>query len=210
MGRVGIRGVVFDIGGVLEITPSLGVQVAWARRLGLTPDELAARTRAVWQGGSIGTLTEAGVHDQLGALLGLDPSGVREFMADIWTEYLGTLNTELYGYFRSLRPRYRTGLLSNSFVGAREREQQRYRFGDSADVIVYSHEVGLSKPDPRVYELTCERLGVPPDEVVYVDDVEAAVTGARRVGMHAIRFEDTARTIAAVEARLRSDQPGRP
>ena len=44
-------------------------------------------------------------------------------MADLWREYLGTANTELIEYARRLRPRYRTGILSNSFVGAREREQ---------------------------------------------------------------------------------------
>jgi epoxide hydrolase-like predicted phosphatase len=200
MGPVSIRAVIFDIGGVLEITPSLGVDDTWERRLGLRPGELSERARDVWRGGSIGTLTEAEVHEQLGSRLGLDEAQVAAFMADIWTEYLGTLNDELYGYFRSLRPRYRTGIISNSFVGAREREQERYGFGDATDLIVYSHETGLSKPDPRIYELACERLGVSPPEAVFVDDTEEAVEGARTVGMHAVRYENNAQTIAAVEA----------
>lgn len=197
-----IRAVIFDIGGVLEITPSLGVTDAWTRRLGLAPGELSERARDVWRGGSVGTLTETQVHEQLGARLGLDEAQVGAFMADIWTEYLGTLNDELFEYFRSLRPRYRTAIISNSFVGAREREQERYGFGDSTDLIVYSHEVGLSKPDPRIYALACERLGISAPEAVFVDDTEEAVAGARAVGMRAIRYESNPQVIAAVEVTL--------
>ncbi len=60
----------------------------------------------------------------------------------------GTANTDLIEYARRLRPRYRTGILSNSFVGAREREQAAYGFEDLVDEIIYSHECGMSKPDP--------------------------------------------------------------
>ena len=88
-----IRAVVFDIGGVLEVTPDLGITQRWEARLGLP----------------------AG---------GLDEPQLEAFMADLWREYLGTANTELIEYVRQLRPRYRTGILSNSFVGARERSRR--------------------------------------------------------------------------------------
>jgi HAD superfamily hydrolase (TIGR01509 family) len=61
----------------------------------------------------------------------------------------------------------------------------------------------MSKPDPRIYLLTCERLGVRPAETVFLDDAELAVDGARAVGMQALLFEDNAQAIAAIEARLR-------
>jgi hypothetical protein len=56
----------------------------------------------------------------------------------------GLYPTELIGYARWLRPRYRTGLVSNSFVGAREREQAAYGFEDLVDEIIYSHWCGMS------------------------------------------------------------------
>jgi putative hydrolase of the HAD superfamily len=121
---------------------------------------------------------------------------------DIWTEYLGTLNAELAGYFSSLRPRYRTAMLSNSFVGAREREQERYGFGDITDLIVYSHEVGMSKPDPRIYRLACDRLGVRPEQVVFLDDRPDFVEAALEAGITAILFQDNEQAIADIEARL--------
>jgi len=93
-------------------------------------------------------------------------------MADIWREYLGTAGTELIEYARQLRPRYRTGILSNSFVGAREREQAAYGFEDLAEEIIYSHEGGMNKPDPGIYALACRRLGVEPAQLVFLDDTE--------------------------------------
>jgi putative hydrolase of the HAD superfamily len=121
-----IRAVVFDIGGVLEITPDLGVDRPWETRLGLSAGEILVRMRDIWRGGSIGTITLDDVHEALKDRLGLDDQKVAQYMADLWREYLGTANTELIEYARELRPRYRTGIVSNSFVGAREREQAAY------------------------------------------------------------------------------------
>jgi putative hydrolase of the HAD superfamily len=154
-----IHAVVFDIGGVLEITPDLGWVPAWESRLGLAPGELGERMADAWRGGEVGTVSEAEVQQAARQRLGLDERQLTEFMADLWRDYLGTANTELIEYARRLRPRYRTGILSNSFVGAREREQEAYGFEDLVDELVYSHECGLRKPDPRSYALVCARRG---------------------------------------------------
>jgi epoxide hydrolase-like predicted phosphatase len=197
-----IRAVVFDIGGVLEITPDLGVTQQWETRLGLGAGELDERMRDTWRGGSIGTITLDDVCQALRDRLGLDEQRLEAFMADLWREYLGTPNTDLIEYARGLRPRYRTGILSNSFVGAREREQQAYGFEDLVDEIVYSHEAGTSKPDPRIYALACTRLDVRPAETVFLDDSEVCVAGAREAGLHAVRYQDNAQAIAEIEALL--------
>jgi putative hydrolase of the HAD superfamily len=199
-----IHAVVFDIGGVLEITPDLGVDRMWEDRLGLPSGEILERMRDVWRDGSIGTITLDDVHEALRDRLGLDGQKLAQYMADCWREYLGTANTELIEYARGLRPRYRTGIVSNSFVGAREREQAAYGFEDLVEEIVYSHEAGFSKPDPRIYALVCTRLNVAPGETVFVDDAEACVTGARDVGIHAIRYQDNAQAIADIEKLLTS------
>ena len=199
-----IRAVLFDIGGVLEITPDLGVDRQWETRLGWPDGEILARLRDVWQGGSIGTITLDDVHQALQERLGLDDQTRAQYMADLWREYLGTANTELIDYARRLRPRWRTGIVSNSFVGAREREQAAYGFEDLVEEIVYSHEVGFSKPDPRIYALACTRLDVAPEETVFIDDSDVCVTGARDVGIHAVRFHDNAQAIGEIEKLLTS------
>jgi FMN phosphatase YigB (HAD superfamily) len=57
-----IKAVVFDIGGVLEVTPSLGVTDMWESRLGLDPGEINKRMSDIWQGGGIGTVSQRDVH----------------------------------------------------------------------------------------------------------------------------------------------------
>jgi epoxide hydrolase-like predicted phosphatase len=204
---VAVRAVVFDIGGVLEITPDLGIDRQWEARLGLPAGELAERMHDVWLGGSLGTITLEDVHRAITDRLGLDERQVAVFMADLWREYLGTANTELIEYAAGLRPRYRTGILSNSFVGAREREQAAYGFEDLVDEIVYSHEAGMSKPDPRIYALACARLGVRAQETVFLDDSDACVAGAREAGLHAVCYQDNTQAIAAIDTLLAAEGP---
>jgi len=196
---VAIRAVVFDIGGVLEITPDLGVDRRWEARLGLPAGDIGERLADVWMDGGLGRITLDDVHRALRDRLGLDEQQLTAFMADTWREYVGTANTELIEYARGLRPRYRTGILSNSFVGAREREQAAYGFEDLVDEIVYSHESGMAKPDPQIYALVCERLGARPAETVFLDDVKQNVAGARDVGLHAVHYRDNAQAIGEIK-----------
>ena len=82
-------------------------------------------------------------------------------MADYWRWYVGTLDQELFDWFAAQRPARKTGIVSNSGPGAREAERC-WGFEGITDDIVYSHEVGLLKPDPRIFALAAERLGVQP------------------------------------------------
>ena len=70
------------------------------------------------------------------------------------------------------------------------------------DEVVYSHECGMSKPDPAIYALTCERVGAEPSQVVFLDDIEPNVAGARRAGLSAVLYRDNAQAIAAIENLL--------
>ncbi len=197
-----IRVVVFDIGGVLEITPDTGWVEKWEANLHLKPGELDGRLMDVWRDGSSGNISEEEVEKGIGKIMGMDQAQVDALMSDLWEEYLGELNVELASYFSSLRPRYKTALLSNSFVGARRREQERYHFDEMTDLIIYSHEEGIAKPERRIFELTCERLGVQPAEVIFLDDHVRSVAAARELGIHAILFQNNAQAIADIEALL--------
>jgi len=197
-----LHAVVFDIGGVLEVTPPTGFRERWEKSLGLRAGELDQRMYEVWRGGTLGLLTTEQVRQAFMRDLGMSAQDVDLFMADFWDDYLGSPNTPLIEYFRALRPRVRTAILSNSFVGAREKERERYGFEDMTDVIVYSHECGMGKPDPAVYRLVCDRLDVEPENAVLVDDREGAVEGARAIGMTGLLYQDNAQVIGELEALL--------
>lgn len=199
-----IRAVVFDIGGVLALTPDTGWRTRWAARAGLSAAELDARLADVWARGAIGQITEAEANHEVGRRLGLDAQACDALWDDAWAEYLGQPNAELLALARSLRGRYRLGILSNSFVGARERERTLYDFEAGFDAIVYSHEVGMEKPDPRVYALVCRRLGVQPRQTLFVDDLVENVRAAQQLGMQAVHFVDRSGGLREIEARLSS------
>jgi putative hydrolase of the HAD superfamily len=200
-----VRAVVFDIGGVLERTEGWEVLGArWDARMGFPSGEFERRLRGSGLGldAAFGTISEQAFERALGELYGLDGPLLDEFLADQWDWYAGELDTEVASYFESLRPRYRTAMLSNSMVGARRVEEARYGFGAMTDLIVYSHEEGIGKPEPEIYLRTCERLGVRPAEAVFVDDNEAWVAAARELGMRGVRFETAAQAIAEVDRLL--------
>lgn len=193
---------IFDIGNVLEVNPRTGWAERWARRLQIDPPSFEQRLDEIWAPGSIGASSLEEIERQTAATFGLDEATLGGLMDDAWSEYVGTLNQELADYVIRLRPRYRTGILSNSFVGAREREEKLYRFGEMCEVVVYSHEEGCLKPDPRIYRTVCTRLDVAPETAVFLDDVQKNVDGAIAVGMQAIRFRDNGQAMSELAALL--------
>lgn len=136
--------------------------------------------------------------------LNMQQEQIEEYMCEMWDWYCGRLNVPMADFFRSLRPRYQTAILSNSFVGARREEQQRYHFDEMCDLIIYTHEEGIAKPDPRIYELICKRLGVQPEEMLFLDDNEQNIAAAEALGIHAILCRETEQAIADVLSCLRS------
>ena len=113
-------------------------------------------------------------------------------------------NTPMIDFARSLRERgTRTALLTNN---VREWEPlwraKLPELDEIFEVVVDSAFVGMRKPDPRIYELTLERIGTVAGDCVFVDDLEVNCAAARELGMAAVRFEDTGEAIAAVEAAL--------
>ena len=91
-----------------------------------------------------------------------------------------------------------TGLISNSWVMDHYTEEIR----DLFDVVVISAEVGLHKPQPEIYRLAAEQLGMEPEDCVFVDDLRENCAGAEALGMTALLHRDSGETIAKLEELL--------
>lgn len=89
---------------------------------------------------------------------------------------------------RDLRGSHKLGILSNADVSLRGRLEGEIGIHDLFDDIVCSAEVGMAKPEPGIYTLAAERLGLPPGQCVFVDDLDTNVEAARGVGMQAVLF----------------------
>ena len=192
-----IRAVVFDIGSVLEVIDESVFPAPFEQRHGLAAGAVLGVPE--WPGDpGIGEVTEAGVRAHWQQHLALSDDQADELLRDYWTWYRGTLDQPLFDWFAARRPAQLTGIVSNSAPGAREREAC-WRFAEVTDDIVYSHEVGLKKPDPAIYALAQRRLEVQPGEIVFLDDVSGHVDAARAAGWHAVLHESTPGSIAELE-----------
>jgi epoxide hydrolase-like predicted phosphatase len=101
---------------------------------------------------------------------------------------------------------YRTALLTNSFKEFRDHLEAHVDFG-VFDVVVDSSEVGLRKPEPEIYALTTEMVGVPAHQILYLDDFAANLVGAEDAGWQTIHVTDVAEALTALDLLLvESDQ----
>lgn len=98
----------------------------------------------------------------------------------------------------NLKPRFKIGLLSNAaddWLDELFEPWQRELLDDT----VLSYTTGLVKPDPAIYNLTANRLGVLSEECIFIDDIERYCTAAADVGMHPVWHTDSAKTIRKIE-----------
>ncbi len=111
-------------------------------------------------------------------------------------------NTQLLDYIKTLKPRYKIGLLSNvgsnwvreSFLTAKE--QQLF------DQMILSFEVGVTKPDRQIFEIACQKLGVQPKDAVMIDDRQGYCDAAEAVGLKSVCFLNTKQCKADLDRML--------
>lgn len=214
-----ITTIVADFGGVLStpLAPAFG---AVQQHLDLPPEALGRAMAAVGAARGahplheleIGLLPEVDFYALLGerltAELGRDV-GLHDFPDHYWNA-LGR-NDDLIAHLQALRAAgYRMGLLTNNVREWEPRWRAMLPMDELFDAVVDSAFVGLRKPDPAIYALTAERLDVPGEQIVFLDDFESNCVAARDAGWTAVRFEDTAQAIAELDAALavRGRPPG--
>jgi epoxide hydrolase-like predicted phosphatase len=193
-----ITAAIFDWGGVLIDSPAQGLLALFAQELGVTPEALNTAFMPFVEAFQKGHIPE---HDLWGGVCGA--LGVaRPYDPSLWEHTFGKVyapKEEMFALASLLKERgYRVGLLSNTeSPTVRFFHQQGYT---QFDATVFSCEEGTCKPEPRIYEIALERLGVEPPEAVFVDDRADFIEGAQRLGMHAIRFESPEQVKGALVA----------
>jgi HAD superfamily hydrolase (TIGR01509 family) len=189
-----VRVVFFDVGGVLSSEDEMPEPLVAAFTLSDAPDGIDDLI-------ATGHHREEDFHATLVAG-GATDEQADDLMAQMWEWYCGTPDHALLQWAATLRNRVTVGIISNSADGARREEETRYAFSTTFDHIVYSHEVGLAKPDHRIFALACDRVGVAPNEAVFIDDRQVNVEAACEFGMQGVLHRSAEQTIAIVEPWL--------
>ena len=151
-----------------------------------------ARYRRLMDGGFI-TIDE--MYDLIWADADIDlPDEVRaRILEEDYASFMENYrNLKTLEWMRSLKAAgFRIGILSNMSSSMAERFRKVFAdFVALSDATVVSGEEGMFKPQKRIYDLLQRRIGLEPDELCFIDDVESNCEGARRSGWHAVRFVD--------------------
>ncbi len=197
-----IKAIFFDYGGVLtqmvDETPRLKLAerygVSLSRIYNLLFDSEAAIQAA------LGEITTEHHWHAIYEILRVPPGERDEFFRQFWSA--DGLNRELVDNLPRLHERYKLGLISNANDDLRQVMTERWQISGLFDGMIISAEVGLLKPDRRIYELAVNRLGVQTDEAVFIDDVLTNVEGARVAGLHAIQYLNNRQVLSELESLL--------
>jgi putative hydrolase of the HAD superfamily len=112
-------------------------------------------------------------------------------------------NEQMIAYMRELRRRgYKLAICTNNVREWEPLWRAKLPVDEIFEVVVDSGFVGVRKPDPAIYELTLERLELPPSAALLVDDIELNCTAARALGLRAVWFRTTDQAIEEIESAL--------
>lgn len=202
-----IRAVFFDFGGVLYRTPDWRWMRQWQILLGLGKDEeISAMISSPDDSPYIqavmdGRISEEELWNRMGRRWRLSPFLVNWLRRNAMSHR--RLNQEVAKFLGSLRPQYKTAILSNAGSDSRRVFTDRFGFDRLVDTIIISAEERVAKPDERIYRIALERLQVDPEEAVFLDDLAVNVAAANQLGMKAVHFRETRQALAEVQSLLR-------
>jgi epoxide hydrolase-like predicted phosphatase len=127
----------------------------------------------------------------------------------LYTEFFSgdVLDEKLIDHVQSLKKTYKVGLLSNAWMNIRKNLSAWHGFVDVFDVSIFSSEVGLRKPDERIFRMILDRLGVEAQEAVFIDDFAENIAGADKLGIHTIQFRNREQAIAELSRLLEDQDP---
>jgi len=207
-----VRLVLFDLGGVVYGSP-LHAIAAYEAEHGIPAGAINRHVAASAPGGAWHRLErgELAVGERFFAIFDAELAGAghavstRELMRRI-AEIAQPRPRMLEAIARLRRAGYLVAALTNNWSegeGAEARDGlHAERLAELFDRVVESRKVGLRKPDPEIYRLTCRLLGVEPHEVVFLDDIGSNLKSARALGMTTIKVDDPDQALVELERVL--------
>jgi epoxide hydrolase-like predicted phosphatase len=183
-----IKAIIFDFGRVISAQKPSTLLRSYENELGLKPGTINSIMfdSKAWQEALVGRKTVEEFWYEIGPELGLN--SVNEVDA-FHHRYRADeeINKEVLDLILRLHGNHKLAVLSNSPPGLAQWLAD-WNVLHPFDVVFCSGDEGIAKPDPKAFELTLERLGLKPDEAVFIDDTREHVEAARKLGLQAILF----------------------
>lgn len=157
-------------------------------------DEMRRQIYELYRQYDSGFISYEDEHAEIADILGVP---LNEWQQALSAE--NSINQKLLGFAKDLP--CKRGILSNIGKQSMQRLKQETDLSFFDDILI-SADAGVLKPEPEIFHMAAERLGVPVGECVFIDDLPSNVSGATAVGMQGIVFENTAQTIKKLEVLL--------
>ncbi|TAH35693.1 HAD family hydrolase [Candidatus Saccharibacteria bacterium] len=186
------KAIIFDCYGVLYVDSHRSLKQEY-------PD-LAQDIADLSQQSDYGWIDREQYLEELSRLTGESTSFITEF---ILTEH--HLNKALVATIAELKTQYKIGMVSNVGRGWLEDFFTQHNLRHLFNVIVLSGEEGITKPNPDIFTLAAERLGVETGECIMIDDIQDNCNGADAAGMRSVHYRSNTQLTSDLQALLESD-----
>jgi len=194
-----IKAVIFDIGGVLQLEEGRskddlhrGIHESIARFFDLDLDTWFDAIDSVYAKSIEGTIKENTVFRTIARNIN---SGIRSLQDVLIGTYENNFkrNNELFDFAFKLKRKYKIAILSDQWHASKRaliKKEDARRF----NVVVVSCDVGMRKPNPKIYKLTLKRLKMKPEEAVFIDNRDWNIIPAKKLGMKTVLFRNNKQT----------------
>ncbi|HEY84408.1 MAG TPA: HAD family phosphatase [Chloroflexi bacterium] len=182
--------IIFDFGGVLLRTRDHSLRIKWEEKLGLKRWEFEDYifNGPVGRKAQLGQTSWDEVWADAGEKFQLSAAETAQAQQDFFGG--DALDEDLAALIRQLKARYTIGLLSNTWFSDGWAMLRQFNIANAFHFTLTSAEVGVMKPDARIYQIALERAGAAPSQTIFVDDSEQNILAAHQLGMQTIHFVD--------------------
>ncbi|MEX0920588.1 MAG: HAD family phosphatase [Candidatus Pacearchaeota archaeon] len=208
-----IKAVIFDMNGVLsldvELKPGSSLSKSFhnlmAKSLKIDLDKWVDSIDRVYERSIEGKVSEKKTLNTIAKNLGMEPKKIERIIVKNYKKTFKN-NKELYTYAFKLKKRgYKIAILSDQWHFSKKALLDKKK-ADKFDAVIVSCDVGIRKPDPKIYNLALKKLKVKPSEAVFIDNRDWNTKPAEKLGIKTILFKNNEQTFRELEKILKDSR----
>lgn len=196
------KALIFDMGEVLVKTFDRNPRTKLANQFNISFEELE---KLVYLSDSAtqamsGKISEVDHFNFVLKVLGSPEMSINDFQKAFWGG--DNIDQEIIAFIQSLKNQYKLGLLSNAMDTTRQRLTESYNLMDYFYISIFSFEVKMVKPNPKIFPIILDKLNVAPNEAIFIDDMLENIEAADTLGIKTIHSKSTRKTIESIQILL--------
>jgi epoxide hydrolase-like predicted phosphatase len=197
-----IKAIFFDFGGVIQRTEYQSPRQHLAQKFGMEYEDIEKIVfdSPTARQATVGEIKEAEHWSAIAKRFKLGKDELEKFKSEFYGG--DVIDHAFMQFIRSLRPKYKVGLISNALSDMRE-YLIKQKLDDAFDTLTISAEVKSAKPEAKIYLHALEQVEVKASEAVFVDDVAVNIEACQKLGMHGILFRDANEVINQIRKLLK-------